>query len=135
MTRRRATIVLHWATFTLLVLLMAGGGAALGWAFVAAGLAFAATAALGLHGGPGPKLEGLARAAFPGMHWGMYALTAGVAAATAYDLLGGSVDLALWHMALLSAAALHGVFHLWRHTALGDGALRKITPRALHGLL
>ena len=38
----------------------------------------------------------------------------------------------LAQMVLFSAASLHAIYHLWRHTALGDGALRRITPRALH---
>ncbi|MEL7099598.1 MAG: hypothetical protein AAGM84_12285 [Pseudomonadota bacterium] len=136
MTRRRATILLHWLTFTLLILLIAGGGAWLAWAFVACALAFSLLAlSFGLMSGPGPKLTGAVRAAHPWMHRAMYIGAAGVAALTARALWTGTPmpDRAL--MILLAAASLHGIFHLWRHTALGDGALRRITPRALHGLL
>jgi cytochrome b561 len=38
-------------------------------------------------------------------------------------------------LALLAAALIHAVFNLWRHTALGDGALRRMVPRALHHIL
>ncbi|MFO7759373.1 MAG: hypothetical protein R6V26_13030 [Roseovarius sp.] len=38
-------------------------------------------------------------------------------------------------LSLVAVAALHAVFNLWRHTALMDGALRRITPRAIHHTL
>lgn len=136
MTRRRATILLHWLTFVLLILLVAGGGAPIAWAFALCGIAFAALALpFGLMNDPGPKLDGALRMAHPWMSWFMYVLTTATAGVTLYVLLGGTADLPLWHMILLASASLHGIFHLWRHTALGDGALRRITPRALHGLL
>ena len=36
---------------------------------------------------------------------------------------------------LLFAGLFHGAFHLWRHTALFDGALWRITLPALHCVL
>ena len=36
---------------------------------------------------------------------------------------------------LLFLGLLHGLFHLWRHTALFDGALRVILPKFMHGVL
>jgi hypothetical protein len=141
MTRRRLTIALHWAAFLLLILLLAGGGAVplLGWAFALAGLTMVLLALVfGLLNGPGPKLEGTLRAAHPWLSRLMYALLAWAALATLTGELGhplpGPRLPAIW-FTVLAAASLHGVFHLWRHTALGDGALRRITPHMLHGIL
>jgi len=36
---------------------------------------------------------------------------------------------------LFMVSNLHAVFHLWRHRALRDGALRLITPKAMHKVL
>ncbi|MFZ5964750.1 hypothetical protein ACOXXX_17545 [Thalassococcus sp. BH17M4-6] len=141
MTRRRITVLLHWTSFVLLVLLVSGGTAypLLVWAFVLSGLAMTATALLrGLMTRPGPKLEGIARNAHPWMHRGMYALLTWAALVAAAHQLGLALpgpDLSLTLMILLSASSLHAIFHLWRHTALGDGALRIITPKALHKVL
>ncbi|MEO0390910.1 MAG: hypothetical protein AAF218_08205 [Pseudomonadota bacterium] len=136
MTRRRASILLHWVTFTLLIMLIAGGGTGIAWAFAISGLAFAALALpFGLMNGPGPKLEGALRIAHPWLSRAMYLLTAATAGVTLYTLLGGAADTSLWQMILFSSASLHGIFHLWRHTALGDGALRRILPKAMHGML
>ena len=140
MTRRRATILSHWAAFLLLILLVAGGPIpALAWAYVAASALMCALALVfGLLNGPGPKLEGAARALHPWQSRGMYLVLGLTGAATLAHLLGQwTFDLRLeqvWFVAL-SVSSLHAVFHLWRHTALGDGALRRITPRALHGIL
>jgi hypothetical protein len=38
-------------------------------------------------------------------------------------------------LALLAVTLLHGVFNLWRQTALGDGARHRVTPRAIHHIL
>ena len=141
MTRRRATILLHWTNFVLLILLVAGGtgSAALVWALVLTALAMPAIAvSQGLMTRPGPKLDGIARTAHPWMHRGMYALMVYVALVAAAYQLGAPLpgpDISLALMILLSASSLHAIFHLWRHTALGDGALRIITPRALHKVL
>jgi hypothetical protein len=110
----------------------------LAFAFGIAGLAMCALAlAFGLMSGPGPKLEGGLRAAHPWMHRAMYAGLGLAALATLSDQMGlGTFGLrlqSLW-FALIGAGMLHGIFHLWRHTALGDGAFRRMTPRALHGL-
>ena len=137
--RRRLTIALHWSCWAMLLLLLGLGPVPLlAIAFGIAGLAMVALALVfGLMSGPGPKLEGGLRAAHPWMHRAMYAALALTALAT----LGAPLGLALpgvplqslW-FALTGAGMLHGIFHLWRHTALGDGALRRMTPRALHGI-
>lgn len=138
--RRTATIVLHWLTLVLLLLLIAGGPVpALAWAFGLAGLAQCAMALVGgLMNGPGPKLEGVLRRAHPWMSRAMYLALGLVAGATigaqlGYDIPGPTLPEMYFY--LMSASALHGIFHLWRHTALGDGALRRITPASMHGML
>ena len=142
MTRRRLTIALHWLALLLLRLMMSDGERfpVLTWAFVAA---TAGLAALGLARGlmtrPGPKLQGLARAVHPWQSRAMYVASAACAVIVAAEALGrplpGPVDGSLAQMGLFCCGALHGIYHLWRHTALGDGALRIITPRALHRYL
>lgn len=139
--RRRATVALHWLTATLLLFVLGDGGATawLAWLYALSALALVALAlAFGLMNGPGPKLDGLFRAAHPWLHRALYALIGwGAAALLAQTLTrplpGPSARTLL--LALLAAALLHAVFNLWRHTALGDGALRRITPRSLHNIL
>lgn len=140
MRRRGAVVLLHW-TFALLLLAQVKGGEAapaLRWAFVAAGaLWLAVMAAGGPLGRPGPKLRGTMRALFRPGHWALYALIAGTVALNAAALMGRVSDDAAWTALLvtLGAGAFHAVFHLWRHTALNDGALRMMAPRAWHRYL
>ncbi|WP_299656306.1 hypothetical protein [uncultured Tateyamaria sp.] len=138
--RRTATISLHWLSFVLLILLVAGGPIpAIGWAFVLSSLLMCAVAAVrGLMSGPGPKLEGTLRAAHPWLSRAMYVALGFVALVTGWQLAGGEWSgppLVNLHFYLLSASSLHAIFHLWRHTALGDGALRRITPKSMHSVL
>ena len=137
MTRRTLTICLHWVNLLLLVCLVAAGPVPLlAWAFVATATSMVALALVrGLLNGPGPKLEGFVRAAHPWLSRAMYAALSAVALATLMQRLGLAtlpVTLQQLYFYLLSAASLHAVFHLWRHTALGDGALKRITPAFLH---
>lgn len=111
----------------------------LAWAFGLGGLIMVEMAVYsGLMSGPGRKLSGGLRIAHPWMHRGMYALLAVTAAATLTDQfdtrLFGLDPRSFW-FALIGAGMLHGIFHLWRHTALGDGAFRRMTPRSLHRFL
>lgn len=138
--RRTALITLHWTNFLLLVLLVAGGPlTGLAWAFAASGLGMGAIALVGgLMNGPGPKLTGFACAAHPWQSRAMYAALAIVAALTLWDLTGAlpaGINLARIYFYLLAASALHAIFHLWRHTALCDGALKRILPKTMHGML
>lgn len=141
MTRRRATILLHWMVLVLLLLVLASGreAALFNAAFGLCGLAMGALALVfGLMNGPGPKLEGLFRAAHPWLNRGMYVLlvwtSASALAVSAGSTLPGPNMHALL-VALVAASALHGLFNLWRHMALTDGALRRITPKSIHGML
>lgn len=139
--RRRATITLHWANAALLLLVLGDGGRTL-WlslTYCATALAMCALAlGLGLMNDPGPKLEGALRAAHPWLHRVLYALMAWGALALGAEALDrplpGPAARSLL-LALLAASLLHATFNLWRHTALGDGALRRMTPRALHHIL
>lgn len=139
--RRPATITLHWLNLLLLLFVLGDGGATawLSFAYAASALTMCGLALVfGLMNGPGPKLEGAVRAAHPWLHRGIYLLlgwgaVALVAEALALPLPGVEARTSL--LALLAVTALHAVFTLWRHTALGDGALRRITPRAIHHIL
>ena len=110
-----------------------------GWGFVLSGFGMCFLALFnGLMSGPGPRLEGALRQAHPLMHWSMYVILAAAAGITLLALL----NLATFgiapkevNLALIGIASLHGIFHLWRHPALGAGAFRRMTPKALHGLL
>lgn len=138
--RRTVTITLHWLTLLLLILLIAGGPIpVLAWSFGLAGLAQCAMALVGgLLNGPGPKLDGALRTAHPWMSRAMYLALGVVALCTIWTQLYGPLpgpSMAELYFYLLSVSSLHGIFHLWRHTALGDGALRRITPKAMHGML
>jgi len=139
--RRTLTIALHWLTATLLLFVLGDGGATawLSRAYAASALALVALALVfGLMSGPGPRLEGALRALHPWLHRGLYALigwgaVALLAEGLACPLPGPEARTLL--LALLAAALIHAVFNLWRHTALGDGALRRMVPRALHHIL
>ncbi len=136
-SRRALTITLHWALFLMLLAMIKGGTAAepLRWAFVAGGGLWVGMAVLrGLLGRPGPKLTGLARSSFAPMHWAMYALLAAAVVLNATALLALTPQVWAWNslLVLLVAATFHAIFHLWRHTALNDGALRMMTPKAMH---
>jgi len=140
MTRRRLTILLHWSTL-LLVLMMVKGGTSdvvVRWLFVIGGAIWIGMAlARGMMCKPGPKLQGPLRAAYPWMHRGMYALLALAVVLNASALLGLAPHDTGWValLILLAAATLHGLFHFWRHNALFDGALRVMTPRFIHKYL
>jgi hypothetical protein len=139
--RRRATITLHWLTATLLLFVLGDGGATawLAWLYALSGLAMCALAlGFGLMNGPGPKLEGAFRVAHPWLHRGLYLLIFWGAVALLAETLARPLpgpDARTLLLALLAAALIHSIFNMWRHTALGDGALRRMTPRFLHTIL
>jgi hypothetical protein len=139
--RRRATIALHWTNAALLMVLLAAGAEAvvLAWLYAATALGMVGLALVfGLMNGPGPKLEGTFRMAQPWMNRALYGLLAWSAVVVGTDAIGSPLPGPGARSALLSvlaAAMIHAVFNLWRHTALCDGALRRITPRALHNIL
>ena len=137
MRRRTLVILCHWGLVLLLLAIIKGGAAAPGarWAFVGIGVLWLAGALVnGVLARPGPKLTGLFRRSFVALHVGLYLL---IAVSVGLNLAGlwGLVPLGwAWNslLVLLTAGIFHGIFHLWRHTALNDGALRMIFPRAWH---
>ena len=138
MTRRRLVIFCHWITFFMLAVLLIKGreaGSGLIWGFVGLGLVWVASyvVRLGPLGKPGPKLTGWLRPIHRAQHHALYIAIAVASALVVWQLDATATGRAL--KVLLFAGLLHGAFHLWRHTALFDGALRTITPRALHRLL
>ncbi|WP_187431534.1 hypothetical protein ROLI_009100 [Roseobacter fucihabitans] len=141
MSRRRATILLHWSAQVLLLLSLASGleNPVLAGLFGCTGIALVALALVfGLMNGPGPKLEGALRRAHPWLSRLMYALlgwTSISMLALAFGRPLPGPEPRTLMITLFAAAALHGIFHLWRHTTLGDGALRRITPKSIHGML
>lgn len=138
--RRRLTILLHWSVALMILMMIKGGSAAPGlrWAFVIAGALWVGMALTrGLLGRPGPKLTGLALAAWAPSQWGMLAALAVTVAVNAAALLGLAGDEVAWTalLVLLCLATFHAIFHLWRHTTLNDGALRTMMPRIWHKYL
>lgn len=125
-----AEMAIHWSVGLLIAGTLIRGGA-WGWALLAAALVWAMILGIKGFNRPGPKLTGAARMAHRAGHPVLMALLLAGAAATAWEHPLGRPLL----LATLAVASLHGLFHLWRHMSLGDGALRAMLPRALHGLL
>jgi cytochrome b561 len=130
--------LVHWGALALIVLILLNGlSGASRWALiVVAGLWALGYAAYGHLARPGPALTGIARSGFNAMHVIVLA-SLEVAAVAALLAPNGPLDggARVIFLLTLGLGLLHGIFHLWRHTALGDGALRNITPRLMHGIL
>lgn len=140
MTRRRLTIILHWSTLMLVLVMVKGGTSAeiVRWAFVIGGGFWVGTALVkGMMCKPGPKLTGTLRVVYPWMHRGMYTVLAITVALNGAALLGLVPNDTGWTalLVLLAAGTFHGLFHFWRHNVLYDGALRIMTPRFMHKIL
>ena len=138
--RRQITITAHWTLVVLLMVLISDAkAAAWHWAFGLSGLVMVAMVLIdGLMSGPGPRLQGTFRVLHPWSHRLMYLLLGTVAGAALYAQITGTPFLLptkTWYLLLTAAMAFHAIFHLWRHTTLYDGALRRMTPRALHKIL
>jgi superoxide oxidase len=140
MTRRALIIPLHWLLAFLMLAMIKGGSdaPALRWAYVATGsLWLILMAAGGPLGQPGPKLTGALRLIFRPFHLALYATLAATILLNILALTGRAADETAWTslLVLLALASAHAIFHLWRHTALYDGALRMMMPKALHRFL
>lgn len=140
MTRRSLTIALHWSLLFLVLAMIKGGSAApmLRWVFVILGTLWVGMAvARGILARPGPKVQGVLRRSFALQHRVMYGLVAIAVVLNLTALLDITPLDWGWNalLVLLSASALHGLFHFWRHTALNDGALRVMSPRIIHRFL
>ena len=138
--RRKLIIALHWAVVPAVLAMTEGGSGAsvLHWTFTAlATVWIAIMLAGGRLGRPGPKLQGWSRTIYRPLHLALYALLGGTATLNATELLGLTAPGPAWTalLILLVTGLFHGIFHLWRHTTLYDGALRLMTPRLLHKYL
>ncbi len=138
MTRRRLVIFAHWSTAFLLAVLLIEGPSAATWlvmtfAVISAIWVASYVIARGPLGKPGPKLLGGVRTFHTAQHHALYLAMAAAAffsvTARASEATGRALKV------LLFLGLLHGMFHVWRHTALFDGALRTITPRFVHKVL
>ena len=136
--RRALTIALHWLVVMLLFAMIKGGTSApwVLWLFVIAVTIWGGiTLTKGLLGKPGPKLSSGMRRAYPWMHRALHFSLALSAIAVLWHLIDHPLPwLDAWTMLLitLGLGTFHAIFHFWRHTALYDGALRLITPKAMH---
>jgi len=140
MTRRSLHIALHWTVFMLILAMVKGGTSAewVRWSFVGAVTLWVAIAVTkGLIGKAGPKLGPATKAVYPWMHRAIYGALALSAGLNAAELMGLIQPGPAWTslLVLLSIGAFHGLFQFWRHNVLFDGALKLITPRALHKVL
>lgn len=134
---RAALKWLHWGTVILLLVMIKGGtdAAFVRWAFGLIAVGWALWAMVkGVAAKPGPKLTGVLRRSFRTAHIGLYGLVGLAGAANLAALLGWTSVTVAWNMllVLLAAGTFHGIFHMWRHTALMDGALRMMTPTIWH---
>ena len=138
MTRRRFIIIAHWMTAFLLAILLIKGPFAPTWLTLAfsglSGLWFASSV---VRRGPlvrrGPKLAGITRPIHRLQYLAFYFAMA-AAAFTALTVLEHEITGRAFTV-LLFLGLLHCLFHLWRNTALFDGALRLILPNFMHVVL
>ncbi|MBM2577793.1 hypothetical protein JQC91_15915 [Jannaschia sp. Os4] len=124
---RPVVMALHWTALPMIV----------GWLFGAvppvliaghAALWGTITVLWGLRGGPSPALRGAMRTAAHLSHAALLGLyLVGAAFALTDPSLARPVLLAT-----LAASALHAVWNLYRAGVLGDGAFRRMLPKALH---
>jgi len=130
--------LVHWSAAALIVLvLLTGLTDAIRWALIVVALLWGlGYAVFGHLARPGPALTGIARSGFNAMHV-VVLLGLEMAAVAAFFAENGPLDgtVRVIFLVALGLGLLHGIFHLWRHTALLDGALRNMTPRLLHGIL
>jgi superoxide oxidase len=130
--------LVHWGALALIVLILLNGlsGPARLGLIVVAVLWALGYVAFGHLARPGPALTGISRSGFNAMHVTVL-LSLEAAALAALFTENGPLDggARVIFLLTLGLGLLHGIFHLWRHTALGDGALRNITPRMMHGIL
>ena len=144
--RKGLTMILHWTLFLLVWTIALAGRATtnpapewLGPAYAIVGGGFVALAVIfGMLNRPGPKLQGWIRPAHVWAHRALYALVAWSAAAYGAEWYGQPLPGPTGREmipAVLAATMLHAVYHMWRHTTLLDGALRLMTPKAIHHIL
>ena len=123
---RGVVMALHW-TAALAVVGWLAGALPTGALVLHAGAWAAVTVAWGPRGGPSPALPRPWRAL---AWWGQAALLGLYVVGAGMALFGWPLARPVL-IATLGAGALHGVFNAWRASVLGDGAFRRMTPRAL----
>ncbi|WP_299738625.1 hypothetical protein [uncultured Roseobacter sp.] len=130
--------VLHWTALAFVVAaLFYGNVPVVKWGLLATAVLWSVGyGSFGLLCTPGPVLTGILRKGFAPLHIAMLILL-DVTALMLLNADPGPLTGALRTVTVLTLGAglLHGIFHLWRHTALGDGALRNMTPRFMHNML
>ena len=134
MTARRVVITLHWLSFMLVYLIWSTTPDWPMWLvqpFVAVAFVWFALYAIRRrpHCKPGPKLTGWARPAHKVQHHVLYF------ALIAFALVFLTQQPERVTYIAVQLLFFGGLFHMWRHTALYDGALRNITPRFVHKVL
>ncbi|GIT90334.1 hypothetical protein JANAI62_01830 [Jannaschia pagri] len=124
---RPIVMALHWATLPVIVAWLVGSlpswalaGHAAGW--------IAITVIWGLRGGASPALTGWLRRVPQASHVALLILYGAGAVLALLDIPAARSLL----IGTLGFGALHGVFNLWRSSVLGDGCIRRMTPKVLH---
>jgi hypothetical protein len=135
--RRRATIILHWTLFVLIVPL--GGGwvtTGMEWVFAVCALLMAALAlGFGLQAYAGPRSPWVVRLINAWGHRGLYVYVAVIGAMAIRHLLTGTGNMVIHYQILLWITIFHAIYHLWRQLVAGDHALRTMAPRSIHSML
>ncbi|EKE45461.1 hypothetical protein OCGS_0551 [Oceaniovalibus guishaninsula JLT2003] len=127
--------LLHWGALALvLAVLLVGINPVTRWGVVAVAILWGIAAlTLGISARPGPKLSGWVRRAFVPLHAALIGLLAVAAVIVLRADPGPATGVTRgMGLTLLAAVIVHGGFHVWRHVALHDGALRAMLPRAMH---
>lgn len=136
--RRTITITLYWLTLVPFVLLVLGRSIPL--IISAFSLVVLVQCATARADGwlSGPRFEDALKAAHRRMARGIFATLAIVAMTTIlsqWSHAQPSHNLSELSFYVLFVSALYGIFQLWRHEALGDFVLRRLSPHSLHGVL
>lgn len=136
--KRAATMALHWSLLILVTPLGAGWITAfLEWSFAIVALAMSTLALFfGLQAHAGPKSPWIVRLINAWGHRGLYVYLA-IAGTLALHgrITGDGADMTIHYQVLLWITIFHAIYHLFRHLVVGDGALRTMTPRAIHRML
>ncbi|MEM6386135.1 MAG: hypothetical protein AAF718_07860 [Pseudomonadota bacterium] len=135
---RRAVILLHWLSFLLVYLIWSTTPDWPPWLvqpFVAITAVWVGLLVVRrrVFFKPGPKLDGGARLAHRLQHPVLYLSLVGMALVFLTNQPERVTYIVV--QVIFFGGLMHGLFHLWRHTALYDGSLRNITPRFLHKVL
>ncbi|KIT15850.1 hypothetical protein jaqu_24300 [Jannaschia aquimarina] len=119
-------MALHWTALIAIVAWLAGVLPT--WALALHAFAWAGISiAWGLRGGPSPALPDPWRK----LAWLGQAALLALYVVGAVTALMGLVAAGSILMATIAVGVLHGMFNIWRASVLGDGAFRRMLPKAL----